>query len=249
MKTYLESIISAHSVEDLWATHTEKMASYGFDRLIYGHTFFRSANSLGDTRDMLVLTNHGDAYMSRFIDEGLYFHAPMVRWALENDGACSWRWMEKQLTAGGFTPTEQKIVEFNHSMGVKAGYSVSFRSISERAKGAIALTAQEDMTQDDVEAIWEEHGRDLTLMNNVMHLKIMNLPYAGNRRPLTKRQKEALEWVGDGKTMQDIAQIMGLTPATIEKHLRLAREVLDVETTAQAVLKASFQNQIFVLEA
>ena len=31
----------------------------------------------------------------------------------------------------------------------------------------------------------------------------------------------------------------------VEKHLRLAREALDVETTAQAVLKASLQRQIF----
>ena len=65
---------------------------------------------------------------------------------------------------------------------------------------------------------------------------------------LTNRQREVLEWVGDGKTTQDIATIMDLTPATVEKHLRLARESLDVETTAQAVLKASFQNQIFLLE-
>ena len=248
MKSYLEAIISAETVESLWATHTAKMAEFGFDRIIYGHTHFRSANSLGDPQDMLVLTNHGQEYMSRFIDEGLYFHAPMVRWALENDGACSWRWMEEQLQSGGFTPSERKVVEFNQQMDVRAGYSISFRSISFRAKAAIALTAKPGMSQDEVEDVWAAHGRDLTLMNNVMHLKVMNLPYAGNRRPLTKRQKEALEWVGDGKTMQDIAQIMGLTPATIEKHLRLAREVLDVETTAQAVLKASFQNQIFVIE-
>ena len=57
-----------------------------------------------------------------------------------------------------------------------------------------------------------------------------------------------LEWVGDGKTVQDTAVIMGLTPPTVEKHLRLARQALNVETTAQAVLKAAFQNQIFVLE-
>ena len=79
------------------------------------------------------------------------------------------------------------------------------------------------------------------------HLKLLNLPHANSRRPLTKRQREVLEWVGDGKTTADIATIMGLTPATVEKHLRLARESLDVDTTAQAVLKASFQNQIYVL--
>ena len=249
MREYLDALTEAGSVEELWALHVDEMAKYGFDRLIYGFTQFRSANSLGDPQDMTILTNHGEAYMRRFIDDGLYFHAPMVRWALENDGACSWRWMEEQLRMGGFTETERKVVEFNRSMGVKAGYSISFRSISARAKGAIALTASPETTQDEVEAIWDEHGRDLLIMNNMAHLKIINLPHGGTRRALTKRQKEALEWVGEGKTTQDIAIIMGLTPATIEKHLRLAREALDVETTAQAVLKASFQNQIFVIEA
>ena len=67
--------------------------------------------------------------------------------------------------------------------------------------------------------------------------------------PLTKRQREMLQWVGDGKTTQDIALLIVLTPATVEKHLRLAREALDVETTAQAVLKAAFYNQMFILEA
>jgi LuxR family transcriptional regulator len=86
-------------------------------------------------------------------------------------------------------------------------------------------------------------------MNNVAHLKILTLPYTAPGRGLTRRQREALGWVGDGKTTQDIALLMGLTPATVEKHLRLAREALNVDTTAQAVLKAALQNQMFVLDA
>ena len=85
-------------------------------------------------------------------------------------------------------------------------------------------------------------------MNNVAHLKIQSLPYVRPTRGLTRRQLEALHWVGDGKTTADIALLMGLTPATVEKHLRLARDVLNVETTAQAVLKAALQNQMFVVE-
>jgi LuxR family transcriptional regulator len=114
-----------------------------------------------------------------------------------------------------------------------------------RAKGAIGLVAREGLTQDDVDAVWAEHGDEIFLMNEVMHLKVQNLPYLSTRPPLTPRQREVLEWVGDGKTAQDIATILGVTPATVEKHLRLARDALDVETTAQAVLKAWFQNQIF----
>ena len=172
----------------------------------------------------------------------------MVRWALEHDGACSWSVLRMMVASGAMTEQEAKVLEFNQSKGVTAGYSVSFKSISPRTKGAIALTAREGLTQDEVDEIWEEHGEDIVALNNMAHLRILSLPYTAPGRSLTKRQREVLEWVGDGKTIQDIAMLLELTPATVEKHLRLAREALSVETTAQAVLKAAFQNQMFVLD-
>ncbi len=149
--------------------------------------------------------------------------------------------------AGRLSEKERAIIDFNVKSGVRAGYSISFRDVSVRSKGAIGLCAKEGLRQHDVDEIWKEHGREITVINNVTHLRITAMPFASSRRALTPRQREVLEWVGDGKTMADIATIMGLTAATVEKHLRLAREALDVDTTAQAVLKASFQNQIFIV--
>lgn len=240
---HLHAVTNAPTVEDLWRMHTERMAAFGFDRIIYGFTRYRSGGSLGDPQDWVVLTNHGDTYMDGFIGKGYLYHAPMLRWALENTGACSWRWMTEP---GNLTPQEANVTQFNISQGVTAGYTISFLSISERIKGAIALTAQSGRDQAQVDEIWDEHGQEIIVINNVLHLKIQTLPYS--TRHLTKRQREVLQWVGDGKTMQDIAVLLDLTPATIEKHLRLAREALDVETTAQAVLKAAFYNQMFVIE-
>ena len=99
-----------------------------------------------------------------------------------------------------------------------------------------------------MDAAWIEHGDDIIVLNTITHLRILSLPYTAPARALTKRQREVLGWVSDGKTMQDIALLLGLTAATVEKHLRLARESLSVETTAQAVVKAAFQNQMFVLD-
>ncbi len=244
---HLDKVTTFTKVEDLWSLHTRKMAEYGFDRLIYGFTRYGSHSSLGNPNDWLILSSQTPEYMRFFIQEGLAYNAPMLRWALENKGACSWRWMMEMERVDNLTPSERRVMEFNKSMDVTAGYTISFLSLSERIKGAIALTAKVGMTQDDVEAIWAEHGQEIMLMNNVMHLKVQTLPYTGDRR-LTKRQKEVLQWVGDGKTTQDIALLLGLTPATVEKHLRLAREALDVDTTAQAVLKAAFYNQMFIVE-
>ncbi|WP_417721297.1 helix-turn-helix transcriptional regulator [Salipiger sp.] len=247
-RKYLIELTNASSIETIWATHADKMAAYGFDRLLYGFTRYRTQTSLGDPNDFVLLTNHKTSYTDVFIGDGLYHHAPMVRWALEHEGACSWRVLGEMLQQNNLTDAERRVVEFNLGQKVTAGYSISFKSVSSRAKGAIALTARPGMLQDEVDALWDEHGDDIVLMNNILHLKILTLPYTPPNQSLTKRQREALEWVGDGKTMQDIATIMGLTQATIEKHLRLAREALNVDTTAQAVAKAAFQNQMFVID-
>ena len=249
LRDYLHYLSNAPTLEELWSAHTAQMEHYGFDRLIYGFTRFRTQTSLGDPEDFIILSNHSPEYIDGFINKGLYFHAPMLHWALENEGAGSWRVLAEKFDRGKLTTEELKVIEFNLRMKVTCGYTISFKSISARSKGAISLAARAGMNQDEVDAIWAEHGRDIHLMNNIAHLKILTLPYSPPNRGLTKRQREALEWVGDGKTTQDIAILMGLTSATVEKHLRLARESLSVETTAQAVLKAALHNQMFVLEA
>jgi len=246
----LHELTNATTVEELWDVHTRQMASYGFSKLIYAFTRYYSASTnvaVGDPQDWVLLTNLSSEYIDHFIAEGLYFNGPMVRWALQNDGACSWRWMEEMMSTQMATNKEREVIAFNHEHGVKSGYTLSFRSVSHRSKGAIALIGGDGMSQHSVDQIWAEHGDELMVLNNVMHLKVLALPHSGSRK-LTARQREVLQWVGDGKTTQDIALLLGLTAATVEKHLRLARESLDVETTAQAVLKAAFYNQMFVLD-
>ena len=52
---------------------------YGFDRLIYGFTRYRTSTSLGDPEDFVILTNHSREYTDEFLGKGLYYHAPMVQ--------------------------------------------------------------------------------------------------------------------------------------------------------------------------
>lgn len=244
---HLVALTNAQSLEELWDMHTRRMAEYGFDRLLYGFTNYRTSNSLGDPADFIVLSNHDKRYVQRYIDDGLYFDAPMTQWALENEGSCSWSRTQRLLASGALTEAQRRVVRFNRSFQVNAGYSISFRAISSRAKGAIGLAARPDLSQDDVDAIWNKDGMDILVMNNVAHLKITSLPFSGSHRTLTSRQREVLEWVGDGKTTQDIATLLGISRAMVEKHLRLARQSLGVETTTQAVLKAVLHNQMYVL--
>ncbi|WP_078059223.1 helix-turn-helix transcriptional regulator [Tropicimonas marinistellae] len=245
---YIERVTSLPEMQQVWEYHKSVMGRFGFNRVLYGFTRFRTEHSLGDPQDMLILTNHDRSYIRPFLDDRLYLSAPMTLWALSNVGASSWRETERRLRNGELPASAQKIWSFNKRQGFLAGYTISFRANSARAKGALSLTSVPALSFDEVDEIWEKYGRLIEAMSNVLHLRLISLPNPSQRRSLTSRQREALEWVGDGKTTAEIAAIMGLTSATVEKHLRLARDVLGVATTAQAVLKASFLNQIFIVK-
>ena len=241
-------IANCTRIEEAWNLGVAALVKFGFDRINYGFTRFRHENAIGDPADALYLTNHDTAHVKFYFESGFFSRTPMFRWVSENVGACSWQWAQDQRAAGNLTADELLAMDENWRLGVRAGYSIAFTPTSARSKGAIGLTAHEIVTQPLVDEIWAAHGDEVLAIANTMHLKLTQLPYPVHRRPLTERQRQALEWVADGKTTQDVALLMEVSPAMVEKHLRLAREALSVETTAHAVAKASFLNQIFVID-
>lgn len=242
MSDTLARILSAKTVEDVWETLLTRLQSYGFQNVLYGFTRFHTESGFGDTTDHLVLTNLGPDYVKGYFHDGRYKYGPIVTWAAQNAGVCSWAYVKDIYET--LNEKEQETVEFNRSFGVTHGYTIGFDNTSARSKGAIGLSMPPFTgTQEHADAIWKAHGQEINILCNVAHLKIISLPF--ELRRLTTRQREVLEWVGDGKTSADVALIMGLTSATVEKHLKLARDALDVETTAQAILKASLLNQFY----
>ncbi|MER5170163.1 LuxR family transcriptional regulator [Thioclava sp. GXIMD2076] len=245
MLEYIETLLSLTSVEEIWAHHCQFMEGYGFDRLLYGYTRFQSRPNLLDLDETVILSNHDKDYIKALIGGKLYINAPMVQWAWSNEGWESWGLVGQKLASGMLDAASLKVLELNRSYGITAGISIGFQQSTSRARGGIGLCARRDLSQCEVDAIWAEHQRTLLVACQLMHMRLSGLPYIPPKRHLSPRQRETLEWIADGKTVMDVAMLMGLTSTTIEKHLRLAREALNVETTAQAVLKAAVMNQIF----
>ena len=147
------------------------------------------------------------------------------------------------------TAEEAETVRQNVALGIVAGITISFPENSSRAKGAMGLIADPGIDAAAVDVIFAEKREEIMAVANMMHLRMIQLPFPSRRRPLTERQREALEWVADGKTSQDVALLMEVSPAMVEKHLRLARDALSVDTTTQAVAKAALMNLIFQNQA
>ena len=78
--------------------------------------------------------------------------------------------------------------------------------------------------------------------------------YAGGilqRIGLTTREGEVLSWLSKGKTNRDIAQILGLSPRTVDKHLEQIYSKLGVEnrTAAAAIAVNAEESEAMSWEA
>ena len=151
------------------------------------------------------------------------------------------------MAKGQLLPEEVEAVRQNREAGIVAGITVAFPRLDARTRAALGLIADAGLSHDQVDAIWDGQRDEILAVAHVMHLALRQHPASPAENRLTRRQREALEWVADGKTTQDVALLMGVSAAMIEKHLRLAREALDVDTTAQAIARAVALNLLFPL--
>ncbi|NHB77292.1 helix-turn-helix transcriptional regulator [Rhodobacter calidifons] len=241
----LNRIAASARIDDAWDLATGYFSGLGFGRVNYGFTRFMHQKTIGDPDDALFLSTCDADYVRRYFQGGFYAKTPLFRWAETNAGICTWSWVAEAYAAGRLSPQEAEAVRQNIAMGIVAGITVSFPEVLSRSKGAIGLIADPGVSLGYVEAIFAERREEILAVANMMHLTIVHLPQLSRHRALSPRQREALEWVADGKTTQDVALLMGVSPAMVEKHLRLAREALAVETTAQAVAKGALLNMIF----
>ena len=237
---YLARLLEARSVEQAWALHTEQMARHGFDRVIY--SFASLPGDVDVLADTLILSNHPRSFLDPFLAEG-WWRQPLFLTHADKTGMAAVPW---RVTPGMAVSLHNlRALAFRASHGVVAGYTLSFRAVTPQGRAGTGLCARAGLDQDAVDRIWARHGPTVKLMNTAFHLRVTALPIRLPGRRLTRRQREVLAWMGDGKSVRDVAVLTGLRPGTVEKHLALARAALGVQTTAQAVLKAAMLNQLF----
>lgn len=239
------ALLAAQDVAETWAVFSAAVENLGMLHFVYGATRIPTWGIIGNGDDALILHHGPQAYVDVYIGEQLYLDSPTYEWALTNDGFVSWTQAIAQ-TPQAPSASQQRIMEINIEHGVTGGFVGSLNTLVPGMRGVIGLSPANWIMQAEADEIWADVGEDVALLSRLMHLRIASLPQTHLRRPLTSRQREALKWSAQGKTMQDIATIMELSVATVEKHLRMAREALNATTTAHAVQKAVSLNLLAV---
>lgn len=238
----MRAMMRARTSFEVWAIYADAVTCLGFGKLLYGGTRIPTqGKQIGDIRDALILHRGPQEYADIYLGEELFLHSTAYVWAATNSGFASWAEALSSYT-GAPRPEHLRILQLNGKFGIRAGYVGSLDYLVRGMHGVIGLSPTQALDQPQTDELWAKVGPDIEMLSELLQLRIASLPMPGQRRPLTTRQREALHWVAQGKTMQDIGEILNVSPATIEKHLRMAREALDATTTAHAVQKATSLN-------
>jgi len=240
----VDRLVAAKSAADAWLCIRDIIHEFGFDHTLYGTNRLRGVGIFGKKNDSFFLSDFPQDVMSLFWEEELYRTAPIAIWAMQNEGPMSLRFGSDLFHAGKLPADQHETQAKMMELGVTSGYVIGFNPPDTTVATALALI-NTGKSQEETDEIWDKYGDVISTYASIFNLRMASLPIPKAKVGLTERQREVLHWVAHGKTSAEIATILGLSSATIEKHLRQARETLGVSTTTQAVLYAQINSHIF----
>ena len=197
----------------------------GFD-----YVTWRSALPLPMTQKRILALSTAEDSAIEKVSNGAYDNAPIPKHCSQSMDPISWLgttddWLFKEIP---------EIMEEYYSWGRYGGWAQSLveskTMFSMFWVDSSSPVKKEDLNNIDFEMQWISTAV-LSRMNQVRTKSDIKL---------SLREKEILRWTGDGKTADEIAQILSLSQSTINFHLRNAMMKLDTPNKTAAVVRAIY---------
>lgn len=173
--------------------------------------------------------NYPEAWKQHYMREGFHRFDPTLNKARRSIAPVDWRRLDRDAS-------------FQRVFGDAREFGITENGLSIPVRGPYGDIGMLSVTRGCRVGEWDRLVRhvlsDLQTVAVYIHDTVMRSDMLSRvlRHPdLSTREREVLQWVAAGKTQQDIADILSISPRTVEVHLRSAREKLFALTTAQAV--------------
>lgn len=198
----------------------------GFEQCAYGLRIF-----VPFTRPKtLMLSTYDERWNRRYLDAGYLQIDPTVAHGVRSRAPVIW---SDEVFRGA-----PQMWDEARSFGLRIGWAQSVFEADARvgmlslARSCEPLTAAEMRAKDPL----------LQWLVSTAHRALS--PYLGESpldglEPLTSRQVEVLRWTADGKTSEEIAEILGVSKPTVNYHIRNAIAKLRANNKNSAVARSS----------
>lgn len=246
---HLAQVFSATDQETVWSLTIRFLRDLGFAHAFYGYSPDSRGTALGSPDEYQILSTLPADVMQEMVARRYFLQSTTFHYALSNTGVAPWSMSAEECGVGAGFVADDDARAFFHRNNLLTGCTIGFPNGRTRGNALMALVGPPGRPQEEIDAMLDRFKNVIFVVATAAHRVLTSLPFNPPNGRLTHRQREVLEWVAEGKTTADIALILAISPPTVEKHLRLARETLGVETTAHALIKAAFLNQVFVADA
>ncbi len=198
--------------------------------LEFDHASYATLNPVSGT--VQGFANYRPDWIEHYTRKGLHRIDPTLHYGRKSIAPVDWDRLER-------TPHFRTVFDDAPQFGV------SPRGLTVPVRGPYGDFGLLSVTRGCSEREW--HSLKKNVMGNLqvaavhMHDNVMQseLAMATLHRPaLSSRECEILQWVAEGKSQQDIGDILSISHRTVEVHLRSGRSKLGALTTAQAVGRA-----------
>jgi DNA-binding CsgD family transcriptional regulator len=187
-----------------------------------------------NVRNYYVHNTYARDWAMRYESENYVSIDPIVRRGLNSLLPLDWSRFEVT------TPRERNFFGEAHE------YGVGDQGISFPVHGTLGETAVFSVSASFKAKEWKEfrtlHLKDMRIIAEFFHQRVLNSlknpASKGEDLSLTQRELECLYWSAEGKTYEDIASILKITPRTVRFFLENARNKLGSLNTTHAVVTA-----------
>ena len=204
---------------------------FGFEHVSY----LANSLSVGDRKlPPFVQTTFPPEWMIFYFNQGFQEVDPTIRICRHSLMGVNWQTLDRS------DPRIASLFAAFDKYGIgRQGYSIPTHGLGTDVS-LLSVTGNE--SSDEWELKTSKAEAELSLIAARLHAKILHQATgkeAPSVRPLHAREREVLNWAARGKTLSETAQIINLSPRSVEHYLLNARTKLNAANTVHAVFLAT----------
>lgn len=215
---------------DTVETDVETLIDNMCDQMGFDYASYCTSNSVQG--DVQGYANYPTAWKQHYAKRGYHHVDPTIYQSALSVAPVDW---------GRFTHDSKFKTVFEDARE----FGITNRGLSVPVRGPYGECGLLSVTVKTSDTEWKSLKRhvmgELQVAAVNVHDKVMRSGVLGEalyRPNLSSREVEILQWVAEGKSQQDIGDILSISHRTVEVHTRSGREKLGALTTAQAIGRA-----------
>ena len=224
---FCAAVDTAQSLDELWAASMAVFAEFGISSASYHHFPPPGAEDGGKIR--LYAKGFPDNWVQDYIARRLYLVDPIPGASKSTTTPFFWR---DAIEMEKLTGPERDYIDWLKAQGIEDGLAIRVFGPNGR-DGMVGLgfgAARPDLSKSQI--------RELQGICQIGHMVYIQLTQRQVPDvPLTKREREVLEWVAKGKSNSVIGDIMGISTHTVDAYLRRIYQKLGVTDRISASVR------------